>query len=515
MAEVPVADAVEGAPETQAVSSSSAPPGEVANEVSENVEEAKKLVSPSASRSQGRRTRSRKKRSPQKAGTTSGRRERERARARRAMALSGTRFQGTEGPVKDTVAGPVIRDGKAIYSYGNYDPYYKHRFDRCAVVDPRIEALLQYCGTELFFDKVVLDVGCNSGFITFLVAALGARRVEGVDVDLTLISKALKHLRWLKQKGYKKMPELEDEGEKAWHDERYAVSCVQGRGHIPYHAKPLKAGALQAAIDKAKKIEKALPSMPTSTPKPDFPYNIEFRAANFQTSKLELKRKTNYDVVLLLKISLWIHMSYGDYGIAELFKKCHQLLRLGGLLVLEAQPWHKYFEKRKKHQPPSTKRNALEQLKLTPDYFTQLLGQQGFEMQMSIAPRRGVTDLRDPVLIFRKVALTQVESPPLMAEIYQDEQFLPPPFMAKKPKIPTVIPPRVGFLAKPGPPQGPGPADTPEATTDVSEATVPVTNLFGTVPVSSSSEAPTVEDSSSPATKRLKTEESQQAQASE
>eukprot|EP00434_Breviolum_minutum_P015232 symbB.v1.2.013427.t1/scaffold946.1/size149779/6 len=112
-------------------------------------------------------------------------------------------------------------------------------------------------------------------------------------------------------------------------------------------------------------------------------------------------------------------MSYGDYGIAELFKKCHQLLRLGGLLVLEAQPWHKYFEKRKKHQPPSTKRNALEQLKLTPDYFTQLLGQQGFEMQMSIAPRRGVTDLRDPVLIFRKVALTQVESPPLMAEIYQ------------------------------------------------------------------------------------------------
>lgn len=32
------------------------------------------------------------------------------------------------------------------------------------------------------------------GFITFLVAALGARRVEGVDVDLTLISKALKCL---------------------------------------------------------------------------------------------------------------------------------------------------------------------------------------------------------------------------------------------------------------------------------------------------------------------------------
>lgn len=34
---------------------------------------------------------------PHLPGTTSGRRERERARVRRAMALSGTRFQGTEG----------------------------------------------------------------------------------------------------------------------------------------------------------------------------------------------------------------------------------------------------------------------------------------------------------------------------------------------------------------------------------------------------------------------------------
>jgi predicted RNA methylase len=32
----------------------------------------------------------------------------------------------------------------------------------------------------------------ETGFITFLVAALGARRVEGVDVDLTLITRALK-----------------------------------------------------------------------------------------------------------------------------------------------------------------------------------------------------------------------------------------------------------------------------------------------------------------------------------
>ncbi|CAL1167455.1 unnamed protein product [Cladocopium goreaui] len=87
----------------------------------------------------------------------------------------------------------------------------------------------------------------------------------------------------------------------------------------------------------ATKPEKAVPSIASTTPRPDFPYNIEFRAENFQLSQLELKRKTSYDVVLLLKITKWIHMMYGDVGIEELFTKCHELLRLGGLLILEAR----------------------------------------------------------------------------------------------------------------------------------------------------------------------------------
>ena len=76
-------------------------------------------------------------------------------------------------------------------------------------------------------------------------------------------------------------PELvEEEGEKLWHQQQYAASCVQGalepferlerlergldagRGHVPYHAKPLKAGALKEAIANAKRMEKVLPSMP-------------------------------------------------------------------------------------------------------------------------------------------------------------------------------------------------------------------------------------------------------------
>lgn len=476
-----------------------------AEQTTGKVEETKKMVSPSASRSQGRKTRrSGKKRSPQK---SSGRRDKNPARSRRARPPSGPTSQPS-----NFVAPPIVRDGKAIYSYGNYDPYYKHRFDRCAEVDPRIQALLQFCGTEIFTDKVVLDVGCNSGFITFLVAALGARRVEGVDVDLTLITRALKHLRYLKQKGYKTMPELPEEGTESnqpWHQEQYAVSCVQGRGRIPYHAKPLKAGALQKAIALGTTPEKAVPSMPSTNPRPDFPYNIEFRAENFQLSQLELKRKTSYDVVLLLKITKWIHMMYGDVGIQELFAKCHQLLRLGGLLILEAQGWHKYLEK--KHQPPK-RRGAHLSLSLRPDRFGELLGQQGFEKQTSMSPR----GLPDAVVVFRKVQPPPAEAPPMMTELFQEQQFLVPRALLKPPKV---VPPRQGCPAAPAAPAAS--SSSSGAVPEVAEAAVVGPNQAaeaalgtskqadeaGTTSGTTEVEAPsTVEDSSSPPAKRLKTE---------
>mmetsp|Transcript_75589 Transcript_75589/g.152937 ORF Transcript_75589/g.152937 Transcript_75589/m.152937 type:complete len:514 (+) Transcript_75589:25-1566(+) len=459
-----------------------------AEQTTGKVEETKKMVSPSASRSQGPKTRRdrRKKRSPQK---TSGRRDKNPARSRRGRLPSGPANQPS-----NMVAGPIVRDGKAIYSYGNYDPYYKHRFDRCAEVDPRIQALLQFCGTDIFTDKVVLDVGCNSGFITFLVAALGARRVEGVDVDLSLITRALKHLRWLKQKGYKTMPEVPEEGtesDKPWHQEQYAVSCVQGRGHIPYHAKPLKAGALQKAMAMATKPEKAVPSIASTTPRPDFPYNIEFRAENFQLSQLELKRKTSYDVVLLLKITKWIHMMYGDVGIEELFAKCHELLRLGGLLILEAQGWHKYLEK--KHQPPK-RRGAHLNLMLRPDRFSELLGQLGFEKQTSMCP----SCLPDAVVVFRKVTKTQAEVP-MMKELFQEQQFLVPRALLKPPKV---VPPRQGCPA----------ASSPGAVPDVPEA-LGTSNQADEASATTEVEAPTVEDSISPPAKRLKTEEPVQSES--
>ena len=62
------------------------------------------------------------------------------------------------------------------------------------MTDTRIEAF--QTRVELFFRKDVLDIGCNIGHITYLVARdLGARTVLGIDIDNSLIQIARKNVK--------------------------------------------------------------------------------------------------------------------------------------------------------------------------------------------------------------------------------------------------------------------------------------------------------------------------------
>lgn len=149
------------------------------------------------------------------------------------------------------MSGPILRNNKPTFNYGNYDPYYAQRYDRFSTVDKRVDALLRLRGSDLFAGKAVLDVGCNCGFVAFLVAALGATRVEGVDIDLTLISRALRHLRRLKAEKYRNLPAVSEHSNT---NDKIPRALVQSRGVVSYISKFL----LRPTYDKSPMLAPAM-----------------------------------------------------------------------------------------------------------------------------------------------------------------------------------------------------------------------------------------------------------------
>ena len=54
-----------------------------------------------------------------------------------------------------------------------------------------------------------------------------------------------------------------------------------------------------------------------------------------------------YDTILALSLTKWIHLNWGDAGIKRFFRRIYNHLRPGGRLVLEPQPFGSYAKKKK------------------------------------------------------------------------------------------------------------------------------------------------------------------------
>ena len=61
---------------------------------------------------------------------------------------------------------------------------------------------------------------------------------------------------------------------------------------------------------------------------------------------LELQ-KEEYDTIMALSVTKWVHFNWGDAGLKRFFKRVYKQLRPGGRFILEPQPWSSYKKKKK------------------------------------------------------------------------------------------------------------------------------------------------------------------------
>ncbi|CAI9571230.1 unnamed protein product [Staurois parvus] len=139
---------------------------------------------------------------------------------------------------------------------------------------------------EWFQGKAVLDIGCNVGHLTLNVAqSLGPSLIVGLDIDGSLIRAARQNIR------------------------HYLSEYTKGNA----------------------------------------PLSLSTPQGNYVVDRDELVevQQPEYDVILCLSITKWIHLNWGDEGLKRMFRRIYRHLSPGGILILEPQPWSSYGKRKK------------------------------------------------------------------------------------------------------------------------------------------------------------------------
>lgn len=237
------------------------------------------------------------------------------------------------------------------FIYGNYDRYYGYRIPK-DTHDIRLDVFRDYT-ESLFRGADILDIGCNSGLVTLAVSReLETRSAIGIDIDASLIR--------------------------------------QAKGKLASERRRLLANS----------------SSSTSLESPSsYPLNVTFTQGNYVLSDptlLDLEQ-SQFDTILCLSTTKWIHLNFGDAGLQLAFRRMFRQLRPGGQLVLEAQDWKSYRKRKKLSEIIFTHFSAI---RMHPQQFkAYLLGSEvGFERCYTLAAsgEHVAKGFRRPIQVFVK-----------------------------------------------------------------------------------------------------------------
>nr|XP_046265938.1 7SK snRNA methylphosphate capping enzyme-like [Scatophagus argus]XP_046265939.1 7SK snRNA methylphosphate capping enzyme-like [Scatophagus argus]XP_046265940.1 7SK snRNA methylphosphate capping enzyme-like [Scatophagus argus]XP_046265941.1 7SK snRNA methylphosphate capping enzyme-like [Scatophagus argus]XP_046265942.1 7SK snRNA methylphosphate capping enzyme-like [Scatophagus argus]XP_046265943.1 7SK snRNA methylphosphate capping enzyme-like [Scatophagus argus] len=340
---------------------------------------------------------------------------------------------------------------KKKFQYGNYNKYYGYR-NPSNSEDPRIRLLRP----EWFEGKDVLDLGCNSGHLTLYIAKmLRPARILGLDIDSGLVHAARKNIRHYlselqTQEARRAMQSTKQEERNGNESHTGADKKHNEAESRDENGKPVKgeSGPAETVNDndschtdetgtqrqdsRTEEMEQgdcdlppadhsvscsfpvslrisrgpiaAPPLTETSTTRPgEFPSNVSFIKANYvlENDNLLSTQRPEYDVIMCLSVTKWVHLNWGDNGLKRLFKRVYRHLRPGGMFILEPQPWESYVRRRKLTDCISRNYHSI---RLKPDQFSSYLTTEvGFSsFEYLGAPKCSVRGFQRPIYLFHK-----------------------------------------------------------------------------------------------------------------
>lgn len=233
---------------------------------------------------------------------------------------------------------------KEVFIYGNYRKYYGYRLNHNMDEDPRLKVFKR----EWFENRDCLDIGCNQGLMTINIAKkFHCRSIKGIDIDNGLVENAKCNLRNTVRKKLSQ--------------------CILAKVSIPER---LNTGDLsELKIPETSLVENFNTQSYSSLPREqDILQSVSFHCENFVENMHGCSEQ--YETIVCLSVTKWIHLNWGDDGLLTLFVKIWRLLKPGGILLLEPQPWTSY---KKNRQVSEASRKNFSRIKLHPDQFRDIL----------------------------------------------------------------------------------------------------------------------------------------------
>ena len=108
-----------------------------------------------------------------------------------------------------------------------------------------------------------------------------------------------------------------------------------------------------------------------------------------------------YDTIICLSLTKWIHLNYGDKGLLSFFTILYDLCCPNGLVILEYQPWKSYLNKKKLN---AHIKSVFDSIQIRPEQFEDVLGQKiGFLIDQRVGVKlEEAKGYQRPILILRK-----------------------------------------------------------------------------------------------------------------